>query len=131
MSFEDARAFVRGLVEDKSRVERLRNRLTEDVGNFDEWDEENLRERMAEVVPEFAEEHGYDFTAEEGFEALEKLRAEMESGELTDAELERVSGGDAKSEGEVRAISFTTIGIGCAVYSSEESGSDDLSCKFK
>lgn len=131
MSREEARQFVRKLLGDESLRERVEERLELEQSDPEVVDDEELRERLVRVVPEFAAEHGYDFTPEEGFEALEELRAEMESGELTDAELERVSGGDAKTKGELWAISFAGIGVGCAGYSIEEPGTGDLSCKFE
>lgn len=75
-------------------------------------------------MPGFAAEHGYEFTAEEGFEALENLESRMSKSELTDEELENVAGGADKTAKDYKeiAVSAYTVFIGCLVSVSQ--GSD-------
>lgn len=88
MSTEHAEEFIRSLMGDQDLLQELNERvdLSGDVS------EEERRAEMGEVVPEMAAEHGYEFTADEGFGALESLRGD-EGDALTDQELERVAGG--------------------------------------
>lgn len=121
MSKQQAEAFVTKVLED----EELRDELDETLGfddNQEEPSEEELRSRLAEIVPEVASDHGYEFTPEQGFEALATLLDDRADSELTDEELEGVAGGRLKSSAEVDAMSVLSIGIGCIAYSAEKGG---------
>lgn len=116
MSASDARSFVKELMKDESLRGELNDRL--DLTEDHNFDEEVVREGMAEVVPDLAAEHGYDFTAEEGFEAFDVLRNELGGEELSDTELEQVAGGSDK--GHDVAVSIFSAGIACAVSSAQQ-----------
>lgn len=96
MSLEAARNFVEMIHDDEALRRTLEDRL-----KISEEDPEQLRRRLAEVVPVVGEKRGYDFTAEEGFEALEDFREALADGELSDEDLQRVAGGKGSSEGNL------------------------------
>lgn len=121
VGIEDAKKFVKDMFRNDSMREALTNRL--DVSEQDELEPDDLRKTMAEHVPQFAEEQGYDFTAEEGFEALESTIAKMESEELSDAELEQVAGGKSQWEKQRIGLSVGSVGVGCALVSVIAAGS--------
>lgn len=125
MSYEQAEKFVRATMND----ENLREELDDRLGSLGELDVEEARDRLGDVVPDFAEEHGYDFTAEEGFEALEALGESLDSEELSDEELEQVAGG---KQGPTRAhaitLSVMTAGAYCAIESIRVAVEEDHSC---
>lgn len=113
MSETQARAFIKELLQNDELFAALKENI--DLSDEEDPDPETVRERMADVVPGLASKHGYEFTADEGFEALEELGENLESGELSDDELEQVAGG--KSSGAVIAGSVLSAGLGCAVGS--------------
>lgn len=120
MSQDEARAFLKKLMKNEELYEELGDRHELDAS--EEPTEQMVREEMARVVPGMAAEHGYDFTEEEGFEALNELVEEMNNEELSDDELEKVAGG--KSPGGKMAFSLGTLGIGCAANSTQEKEGD-------
>lgn len=108
MSTKDAEEFIRSVMSDSSLLKEVNERV--EFSQPGELSEEALREEMGQVVPGIAEEHGYDFTAEEGFEVLDNLRRDGDSDSLSDAELEQVAGG---KDGEEVALSVFSAGFGC------------------
>lgn len=118
MSQSDAKAFVKKLIGD----EELRNRLNNEIpdNHDDETTADDVRDLLARVVPDFAKERGYDFTAEEGFEALETIRNEIRSDELSNVELDQVAGGKSrlkKSQIAAGVTSAVSLGFGCVIKS--------------
>lgn len=119
MSINEARKFIRKLIREPGFREELEQRLPLDPSGDPEGE---IRSAMAEVVPVLASEHGYDFTAEEGFDALETLRENFENEELSDDELERVAGGKDSMKIVTSVIS---AGIICGAISAT-AATDDL-----
>lgn len=120
MSREDAREFVRKLLEAETLRERIEERLELSESDSGTVDSGELRDRLARVVPEFAEERGYDFTADEGFEALRAIGENQQSTELSDAELEGVAGGAKEQNHKKNALSLFTIAVACTVSMAQD-----------
>lgn len=127
MSSSDAKRFVNTIAEDEELLDQLEDEL--EISSEGNLDAESLRERVEEVVPEFAREHGYDFTAEEGFEALLELQGEAASDELSTEELEQVAGGKNGQQTGAAVNSTLTVGLGCAILSIAAEASDIDSCQ--
>lgn len=122
---EDAEKFVRNLYDNEDVREELNDAL--ELSDDEEVGPEEIRRRMEDVIPAFASERGFDFTAEEGFEAVDTLSGQGESDELSDRELEQVAGG--KSEASNIATSVLTAGIGCAISSIVGAAKDGQTCE--
>lgn len=118
MSQQEAEAFIKEVINDDSIREELDDRL-----GLESVDKSDIRDRMGDVVPDFASEHGYDFTTEEGFEALETIHGKIQSEKLSDDELEQVAGGESKTKN--LRLSIGTIGLGCAAASIEDAVDND------
>lgn len=129
MSESEAREFLKTLITDDSLREELNNRL--DIDSDGPPDEDVVRDEMAEVVPGLAVEYGYEFTAEEGFEALDTVRDRMTSDELTDVELEQVAGGKGETlvDGFVSIVSTASFDAFCGNEEDKHRESDG-SCKW-
>lgn len=130
MSSEDAQNFVNRIF----REESLRNELNERIevqSSSGDTEPSELKEIMGEIVPEYAAEYGYDFTSQEGFDALEELQETMQvDEELSEAELEQVAGGKSQEGKLMIGISVVSLGAGCGIVSIYEgdSGSDEMNC---
>ncbi len=78
---------------------------------------ENQNE-VAEKIIQTAKTAGFDFSAEELFEArAELVDAANSNPELSDKDLSAVSGGITESKAKAVGVSIGTVGIGCAVIS--------------
>lgn len=124
MSETQARAFIKELLQNDELFAALKENI--DLSDEEDPDPETVRERMADVVPGLASKYGYEFTADEGFEALEELGENLESGELSDEELEQVAGG--KSQESIIAGSALSAGIACGIRSIIGDVKSDTSC---
>lgn len=124
MSTEDARKFVRELMTNDALRGEVDERLDVESGDPDSTASGDLRAELARVIPGFARERGYDFTVEEGFEALRSIREEQRDGELSDAELERVAGGKNTNH-KRNAVSMFSIGIACTVSAIQDRNEQD------
>lgn len=117
MSYKQAKEFIQAISQSNELREELENRLDSSGAN----EPEKVRQRLAEIAPSFGAEHGYEFTAEEGFEALENLESRFSESELSDEELENVAGGADKTaqDHKENAVSVFTVVIGCLVSASK------------
>lgn len=118
MSTSNAKPFIKALMTDGELLRELQER--HDLDPSEDPDEETIRGTMGNLVPELAAEHGYDFTAEEGFEALGEIQGSVEPEELSDLELEQVAGGKSDSMKRKLGISIGTMGVGCAIESAHD-----------
>lgn len=91
MSLEEAQRFINRIFTEESVRKEFERRL-ESLPDQDEKPGFD-HEVVAQVAPDYASELGYEFTAEEGFEALRKVRNTEGSDQLSDEELEGVAGG--------------------------------------
>lgn len=96
MSLEEAQRFINKIFTEES----VRNEFERRLESLPDKDENSGfdHEDVAEVAPDYASELGYEFTAEEGFEALRKVRNAEGSDQLSDEELEGVAGGKMEFE---------------------------------
>lgn len=126
MSATQARAFITMLLQNDELFAELKRKV--DLSDEQEPDPDTVRRKMAEVVPGLAARHGYEFTADEGLEALDEIGSNLESGELSDDELEQVAGGKESRDGII-AGSVLSAGLGCAVGSIIGEAKGDTTCE--
>lgn len=105
MSMENAGAFYKKVKGDRELQQKIGELAKENPTGIET------------IIIKVAEENGFQFTLEEMRAFINELAAaEPKSGELNDAELEAVAGGNKLDtiEGTI-ALSAVTLGIGCIV----------------
>jgi predicted ribosomally synthesized peptide with nif11-like leader len=97
-------------------VSQFLQKVTEDQSLQAELVQAMQAENDREAVTQLGNENGFDFTSEELWAEVQKRQAEFEqrqaAGELTDEELEAISGGTTPLVTTIAVLTVVTMSIG-------------------